>query len=139
MDQHLDTLRKMERDLRQQLELSPIFTKWKQITQTIEVFANGNGLQVKANDPEEEEEDEDSLPIPDTYSIDDMTWRQKIKFAIKKLGECSVADMVKFLQKQGETMEEDKLIKRVGVTASRLNKDEKIKSRLIGRKGMYSL
>lgn len=133
MDQHLDTLKRMEKELRQQLELSPIFAKWKQITHTIEVFSKESEVA------EEDDEESDIFPVPDSYSIDMLTWRQKVKFAVAKLGECTVNQMVEFLQKQGEKMTKDKLIKRVGVTASKLSKDGNIKLRLVGRKGLYSL
>lgn len=138
MEDYIEKLTAIERELYQELEKSDVFKRWQSIKNAVAVFKNGhsvpaassNGTPVVAPVPNN---------IPSIYSTE-LTWRQKLLFALRELGkEVSVATLVTYFQQKGEAMEEDALLKRVGVTTSKLRAEGEIKIRLDGRKGFYSL
>jgi len=147
MDEFIKTLLVKEKELRQELERTPIFKQWEGVRNTIQLFANGHTAEYLAMDEsligskknkQNDEEGGDPLFAPTVYS-EAETWRQKIVFAIRQLKQSGTTDIVTYLKKQGETMDEDKLLKRVGVTVSRLKSDGDIKCKLEGKRGIYSL
>jgi hypothetical protein len=138
MEDYIQQLMAIERELYQELEKSDVFKRWQSIKSAVAVFKNGhaipavssNGTLVTTPVPNS---------IPSVYSHE-LTWRQKLLFALRDLGkEVAVSTLVTYFQQKGETMEEEALIKRVGVTTSKLRSEGEIKIRLDGRKGFYSL
>ena len=140
MDDFLKTLHDKEKELRLELEQTSIFKKWEGVKTTIALFENGQSSNGVSNNPQPGiQQPATRVAIPKAYHNDELTWNEKVIFALSKLGEGSVADIVDFLKKQGAPEDVEFLTKRVGVTASKLNVNEKINSRLEGRKGIYSL
>jgi len=130
MDIFLKTLKEKEKELQTELEQNPLFKQLELVRATILGFQNGhseNGVQSKSE-----------LDIPSNYSIEDMTWREKVLFALKKLGQAFISDIVEFVKKQGEKESDEWLDKRIGVTISRLKKVEGVVGvKLYGKKGKY--
>ncbi len=130
MDDFLKTLIQKEKELRLELEQTPLFKQWEGIKTTIALFQNGH---------EQAATNEESKPkIPKTYNDSELTWKEKVLFALSKIGEGSVADMVVELKKLGAKEKDDFLTKRVGITVSNLKvKDGVVDAKMDGKKGVY--
>lgn len=130
MNDFLKTLKAKEKDLEIELSNDPRFKQLEGIRSTIALFENeasenGNHSEFQGKG------------IPTEYSAN-LTWREKVLFALNKLGKTFLKNVVDFLKKQGETETDDWLSKRVGVTLSRLKKVEGIVGvRSVGKKKAY--
>ncbi len=117
------TLQKKEQELSKQLD---------SIRTTITLFQNGNS----ENGHTAESSETIAKPnIPSNYS-DDFTWNEKVLYALGRIKNGFVPDIVKELQKVSKD-DETLLLKRITVIASNLKKNGILGGKAHGRKLKY--
>ncbi len=140
MSDILTPLREKEKELRAELERTPLFRQLEALRATISLFEGKEHIQshrVVIINPNAKFAG-GGFGISDHYSSE-MTWNEKVFYALSKLGESTVSGIVEYLKMQGAVEDEEFLKKRIGVIASKLNVTGKIRMRAEGRKGFYSL
>ena len=120
----IGTLHKKEQELSKQLD---------SIRTTIAIFQNGEAAKV-FNDGVT------GMPsntiVPDIYS-DELTWKERVLFALGVLKKGFVTEIVDELKKHDTKADRDFLIKRITITASNMKADKVLGATVFGRKFKY--
>jgi len=122
-DSFLTTLFEKERQLDKQLEA---------LRTTITIFQNGHPVSVAEDNEEKEKVNE----IPKTYE-DANTWKDKILFALSKIQNGFVQDIVDELLKYDKSESSGVLFKRITQYASTLKKKKVLGAKTVGNKFKY--
>ena len=132
MSDQLKIVRTLEERLRKELEGNPTFAQWLSVKTTLDLLSNGvsaNGMKTPAVN---------GYAIPDKYT-DDLTWRDKVMFAMSEIKEGYIPAIISELKKNGEKKDDDFLQKRVSVTASGLREDGYLRRYKTGKQVKYFL
>lgn len=130
MDEVLKKLHQKEKELREQLEQTPVFKQWESVRTTISLFASGEDTNGHSSNGEN-----GASEIPKAYT-DELTWKQRVLFVLSKIRSGYVEDLARELIKVGMDDTEENISKRVSTTASNLPTDLVGKQK-IGKKVKY--
>lgn len=129
MDQFLKTLKDKEKELQSKLEANPVFKQLEGLRTTISLFESGHSVNGHGSLFD--------TSLPESYNAKEMTWKEKLLYALKQLGEASISDVVGYLKTKGETQDEEWLEKRVGVMMSLLKKEHLVDVKKVGKKSKF--
>lgn len=128
MDEFLKTLKDKEKELQSKLEANPLFKQLELLRTTISAFQNGHSANGSGTVFE--------TPTPEFYNPETMTWKGKIMFALRQLGEATISEIAGYLKTKGEPHGEEWLEKRVSVMLSLLKK-ENVGVKKVGKQSKY--
>jgi len=132
MADDVKSVQQLEEKLRAQLEQSDLFKDWQSVNKTLSLLKNGyslNGSETATGN---------DLVIPQEFS-EDLTWREKVLFALGKIKSGFISDIIKELRKHGIKETDDFLNKRISTTASKSKSDGLIGGKKVGKQAKYFL
>lgn len=124
------SVKSLEEKLRKELDKIPAFNQWLSVKTTLDLLENGtmsNGVKSMPRN---------GFEMPDKFS-EDLTWRQKVMFAVFDINSGFIADIVDQLKKLGAKQGDDFLYKRVSITASKLREDGFLRRKKEGKLVKY--
>ena len=138
MEDVLKSLKVIEKQLRENLEKLPLYKQWDSVCVAISNFENPNNYSkdTKIGVVVKSVINRKPLNIPFAYS-DELTWRDKMLFALNDTVEGSIKDIKNVLLKNGSTDSEDAIEKRVSTTASAMKREGILDAKYEGKKAKY--
>ncbi len=127
MDDVLNTLQEKEKELRAQLEQTPIFIQWESLKRTISLFENGQSANGGGK----------KKLVPPSVYTNELTWNEKLLYVINARQNAFIADIISDLKRLGQQGTDDFLQKRVSTIASALKTRKVLGSKTVGGKEKY--
>lgn len=136
MSDFITTLKDKERELRGELELTPIFKKWESVRSTISLFEEGQMGDINVTKPLVLTNPRNGRKIPTEYNTD-LTWRERVLFIVNELDKPSIVEIIAKFRSYGASETDAFLEKRISTMASALKREGYLDATYSGKKAFY--